>query len=438
MMRTNKDLPRKAARELAHGNSEDKRRTFLPMSNSSQIRLGQVVLVGAVCCFAGGARADSVTTHPYVGVRLVARRDSSPRPLKMNIVDIDLTAPGLRFKLTPHRGPKDTMKEGTLEFLTEQRAQLAINAHFFEPWPPPSPDDGSADLVGIAASEGNVYSPFESNPPKSYAINSNSPGLNLGPDNRATIVHRNLSDPSGRTVAEAVTLWNTVSGNEQIISNGVVVAAKTSWNNTADPRTVIGLTTNNHLILFTVDGRQAGVSEGLTVFEAANLVKSDYGVTEALDLDGGGSTTLAMDLPTSHMVNTPSANPPRSVGSSLGVFAVTTYVAMISVTNGATFAAPATIPLTATAAHADGLVTNVAFYQGATKLTDAAASPFSYHWSGVAAGNYALEAVATDDHGLRATSSVVNVTVSAKVAPNAPATVTPTNGAGAAWRPTPR
>ena len=52
------------------------------------------------------------------------------------------------------------MKQSTLQFLTNQNAQIAINAHFFEPWPPPSPDDGSADLVGIAASEGDVYSPF--------------------------------------------------------------------------------------------------------------------------------------------------------------------------------------------------------------------------------------------------------------------------------------
>jgi hypothetical protein len=107
-----------------------------------------------------GAPTVSITNHPFVGVTRIIRVETSPRPIKMNVIDIDLSAPGLRFKLTPHSGPQDTMKQSTLQFLTNQNAQIAINAHFFEPWPPPSPDDGSADLVGIAASEGDVYSPF--------------------------------------------------------------------------------------------------------------------------------------------------------------------------------------------------------------------------------------------------------------------------------------
>jgi hypothetical protein len=57
------------------------------------------------------------------------------------------------------------------------------------------------------------------------------------------------------------------------------------------------------------------------------------------------------------------------------------------------------------------MVTNVAFYENAAKLADVATSPFSYNWAGVAAGHYALTAVATDDNGLMTTSGVVNVSV---------------------------
>jgi len=51
----------------------------------------------------------------------------------------------------------------------------------------------------------------------------------------------------------------------------------------------------------------------------------DYGVWNALNLDGGGSTSMAMEDPSTHhrsIVNASSDNPAgRSVGSSLAVFA---------------------------------------------------------------------------------------------------------------------
>jgi len=352
-----------------------------------------------------------IVTQPFVGITRTARTDISPRPLKMNVVNIDLTAPGLSFKLTPHSGRLDTITEPALQYLTEQHAQLAFNANFFTPWPMTNADN-AADLVGIAASMGNVYSPFEGNPPSPQAIHTNAPGLNIDAANHASIVHRNLSDPSGLTVAEAVTLWNTVSGSEQIVSNGVVVAANSDWNNTLNPRTVIGLAPNNHLIVVVIDGRQAGVSEGMTVGEAAAMLVNDYGVTDALNLDGGGSSTLAMVLTnTAQIVNVPSDNPARSVGSSLAVFATPLAVALTSPVAGARFTAPATITLGASVQATAGSVTNVTFYSGGSPVGSAVAAPYTVVWSGAPAGVLTLTAVAADNAGNVATSAAVNVTV---------------------------
>jgi exopolysaccharide biosynthesis protein len=51
----------------------------------------------------------------------------------------------------------------------------------------------------------------------------------------------------------------------------------------------------------------------------ADVLIQDYGVGQALNLDGGGSTTLAID---GRIVNVSSDNPGgRKVGSSLAVFA---------------------------------------------------------------------------------------------------------------------
>ena len=293
-----------------------------------RLALALALAVALIPLAAPGLGAAERISQPFVGVTHIDRTEASPRPLRIHVIKIDLAAPGLRFMVTPHAGPQDTVKQTTRQFLAQERAQVAVNAHYFEPWPAPSPDPGTADLAGLAASNGNVYSPFDANPPKLYAIRPNAPALNIDAANHASIVHRSLSDPTGRTVAEPVTLYNAVSGNEQIITGGANTAGTGKWHNTLNPHTAIGLAPGRTLILFTVDGRQPGVSEGMTVPEVADILRRDYGVTDAISLDGGGSTTLCMADPEPRVVNVPCGtdNKPaseRPVGSNLAVFAVT-------------------------------------------------------------------------------------------------------------------
>lgn len=275
---------------------------------------------------AGWANASETVARPFVGVTWIRRVETAPRPLRMHIVDIDLAAPGICFRLTPHRPPLHTRKQTTLEYLKEQHAQIAVNAHFFEPWPPPAPDSGAASLVGIAASDGDVYAPFLDKPPKPRAIRPNAPGLNIDPAGRASIVHRSAADPGGYALVERVALHNTLAGNEQIVTDGEVTAADSAWNHQLAPRTAIALTADRHLILVVVDGRQPGVSEGMSVPELAELLARRHRAVNALNLDGGGSTTLAIAAPTPRVVNVPVGvkdipGTQRAVGSNLAVFA---------------------------------------------------------------------------------------------------------------------
>lgn len=57
-----------------------------------------------------------------------------------------------------------------------------------------------------------------------------------------------------------------------------------------NPRTAIGYTEENNLVLVAVDGRE-GSSVGLTLVELAKLMKT-LGCTNAINLDGGGSTVM--------------------------------------------------------------------------------------------------------------------------------------------------
>ncbi len=56
------------------------------------------------------------------------------------------------------------------------------------------------------------------------------------------------------------------------------------------PRTMVGITAAGETLLVTVDGRQSG-SAGLTLAEATNLM-AGLGAVDAVNLDGGGSTTF--------------------------------------------------------------------------------------------------------------------------------------------------
>ena len=284
----------------------------------------------------------TLVSQPYVGITYIDRTESMPRAVHMRIVQVDLTARGIRFKLSPPAGAREVVRERTLDYLRKEGAQIAINAHYF--WPFPSADV-EAVIIGIGASNGKVYSAFES-PVQSYALVADAPGINIDAGNRATLVHRESADPDRTHVVERVTLWNTVAGSAQIVTAGVVTipvytdpehpsalltpggpnrySNDSSWYDAVNARTSIGLSRDSRtLTLFTVDAR--GGSTGMKVREVAEILVKDYGVWDALNLDGGGSTSLAMEEPETHvasLVNASSDNPAgRAVGSSLAVFA---------------------------------------------------------------------------------------------------------------------
>jgi hypothetical protein len=86
-------------------------------------------------------------------------------------------------------------------------------------------------------------------------------------------------------------------------------------------------------------------------------------------------------------------------------------VSLTNPANNTLLYGPTNLLLETVVVESGGLVTNVAFYAGVTKLGDVTRSPYSLAWSNVALGYYQLRAVATDNGGLSSTSAVVNISV---------------------------
>jgi hypothetical protein len=303
--------------------------------------------------------ADPIITTPYVGITRIQDSITLPAPAdqtpgsglgahiaNINVIQIDLKAPGIGFKVSPGNGdaPGESLTQTTLQYLAQENAQLAVNLHFFN-FTVNSPVNTT--LTGFAASNGTVYSEFEPAPLANallpYALTANSPAINISPNNGAQIV--NVGATPG-TLAGGIIPYNAFSGSDQVITNGVKTLPTIVTNVTGPheivrknvppfsgaplenwytdqiaARTAIGLNEDNSIMfIFTVDA--AGGSAGMTVSEEVDYLLSRYPVYNLLNLDGGGSTTLAMEDPVTHtdgIINAVGSQ--RFVGSNVAIFA---------------------------------------------------------------------------------------------------------------------
>ncbi|MCM3127975.1 S-layer homology domain-containing protein [Paenibacillus provencensis] len=85
------------------------------------------------------------------------------------------------------------------------------------------------------------------------------------------------------------------------------------------PRTAIGTKADGSIVLFEIDGRAPGFSEGVTTEELANIL-ADIGVVDAMNLDGGGSSTFVARMPGTsdvQMLNRGSDGGERATGNGL-------------------------------------------------------------------------------------------------------------------------
>ncbi|MFN7949399.1 MAG: PQQ-dependent sugar dehydrogenase [Blastocatellia bacterium] len=98
-------------------------------------------------------------------------------------------------------------------------------------------------------------------------------------------------------------------------------------------------------------------------------------------------------------------------------------VSLTAPTNGATFTAPASVSLAATASDSDGSIAKVEFFSGSQLLATDTQSPYSFNWTNVPSGSYTITARATDNKGATAVSAAVSVTVNPAQSSNKPPTV---------------
>ena len=128
-------------------------------------------------------------------------------------------------------------------------------------------------------------------------------GAVLSADGAAADALRSVWGQVGAGVASRQALLQVKSTNidvrESVGGSPILVKDGKRWftdpgdnfTNGRHPRTLVGWTPGGDKLLVTVDGRQPGVSAGMTLHEAADLLIG-LGATDGINLDGGGSTTF--------------------------------------------------------------------------------------------------------------------------------------------------
>jgi len=255
-------------------------------------------------------------------------------PLRAWVGKIDLNNESISVRVL---SSTDTdRKETPLQFLENTGAILVINGGYFRQKLNPSQHVGLLKTKGILE---EPASPSVYRDNLKYYINRGAFGIkndgyvDIGwcTTNNDSIFHWNrplINRPGFPTKDFKInngSLWNVRdalhAGPVIIFNNEIYVTDEEEvFFNTpiagVQPRSAVGYTNNQELILMVVDGRQQ-FSRGVYLEELALLMKQ-FNCEEALNLDGGGSSAMVAD---SRLLNRPSGSTyQREIMSAIGIF----------------------------------------------------------------------------------------------------------------------
>jgi len=233
--------------------------------------------------------------------------------MRLFVVKVDLSNPDLSVRVSP--GGPDPDGDGEWEttlmrptaIAARERFDLVVNGDFFgirqDPNATTQPGyraDIWAGAIGPAVSDGKAWS----------SSREKRPCLVIRKNGKAAI------EMVGKPPADA---REVISGNTMLVDDGEIVPHA---NKARHPRTVVGLDREaKTLTILIVDGRRPGASVGMSYAELAAEMKR-LGCWDAVNLDGGGSTVLAMRKPDGDgytILNTPSDGRERPVANVLGI-----------------------------------------------------------------------------------------------------------------------
>ena len=174
----------------------------------------------------------------------------------------------------------------------------------------------SRDLKGSSAIPADGFVISASGAAREWALKNLRRGVRVQ-------LNLNLSPVETEQADSWTQATSVIGGGPQLIKNGRVEITNTaekilpSFVSDGHPRTAIARLKSGQILLLTVDGRQPGESIGMSLTMLADLLL-EFGAVDAINLDGGGSTTMVIR---NKLVNKPSdATGERPVSDAILVY----------------------------------------------------------------------------------------------------------------------
>lgn len=280
-----------------------------------------IILIALILFLAPFTLSQSITwsniTNNYPtlpeGVKLFRGERQSP-PLKVWYLEINMKKADLGAR--PYVSKSSLGKEGITSFVQSYNAVAGINGGYFDTQ---SSTSYSAVVYPDAVISKNIASVVRDN--KTYHLTRSFLGIK---DTREMSVDwiyhfgNNVSDiytfvaPTPNQVGTPAPAPNItqgkpyyellvgIGGGPTLVKNGTVNITydqEVFWGSgvgysNQDPRTAVGYTNDDRVIMLVADGRQT-LSSGLSLPELAQVM-INLGCVEAMNLDGGGSTQMAV------------------------------------------------------------------------------------------------------------------------------------------------
>ena len=281
----------------------------------------RIALAFVLLGFAVPARGE-MPERPYSAVVYKHETWNQPQPQKIHVVGINLADPNVQVRVS--RGGPDP--DGAGEWQTtlmpptkiaeREEFDVVINGDFFAVQRELAQDGKQKAVMYQGGAVSKVSGPAVTDGEKWAPANEPRAALLIGPRNKPAVLQ--VQDPPSDA-------QQVIAGSHVIVQNGRNVAPpgdKPGFARGPHPRTAVGIADGGKtLLLVVVDGRKKGVAYGMSLQELGDLMLK-YGAHDAVNLDGGGSSMIAIRHPRTgkiEILNDPSDGRERSVANVLGV-----------------------------------------------------------------------------------------------------------------------
>jgi len=291
------------------------------------IKFFKYLLITAVCVVlaAGSFYYYRLSSRPpetnhkaklFQGISYQRIIKNKPRKMMIHVVEIDAFEKSIHFLVSSPNNPSklDIAALKTSSFLEDNKLQLAINGSFFTPFYSHGPFDyyphegDPVDVLGLAIASSQTYS----NDYLDWAVFCAS-------DKTVTISQTGCPPNTQQAIA----------GKQLLLKQGLLNTTHltAAYAISPQPRSALAINEEQTKVWFiVVDGRQKEYSEGISLNELAELLIS-LGAYNAINLDGGGSSTLVIENEgTAMLLNSPLHTKipmnERPVANHLGVYAL--------------------------------------------------------------------------------------------------------------------